>query len=109
MNSASGRVVLRPFPVLYACPGCAQFGYAAPRVARRLDERRLVEAVWLGAVPRWGTVTTRFPILTLDACEKGCARSWVESKGGRAEQCFVLTPLERLDDEGAARRIATAL
>lgn len=104
-----GRTIVKPFPVLYACSGCSQFGYSAPRVAQRLDERGLVEAVWLGATPQSRTVTTRFPILALDACEKGCARAWVESSGARAQQCFVLTPLERVDDEGAARRIAAVL
>ena len=109
MNAPSGRIVVRPFPVLYACSGCAQFGYSAPRVAQRLDERGLVESVWLGAAPQSGAVTGRFPIFALDACEKRCARAWVEANGARVEQCFVLTPLERLDDEGAARRIAAAL
>jgi uncharacterized metal-binding protein len=109
MDCACGAVVVKPFPVLYACSGCAQFGYSAARVAQRLDERGLVEAVWLGATPQSGALTTRFPILTLDACEKGCARAWVESRGGRAEQCFVLSPLERVDTEGAVRRVARAL
>ncbi len=103
------RVIVKALPVLYTCAGCPEFGYAAPRVAQRLDERGLAEAAWLGKVPRSAAVTSRFPIFSLDACDKGCARQWAEDQGAKVERAFVLGPLDRDDPEGAAGRIAAVL
>jgi uncharacterized metal-binding protein len=99
--------VVWPMPVLYACAGCAEFGYAAPRVARALDERGLVEAIWLGRARL--RVTGRYPILSLDACEKRCAREWVCERGGTVALALVLDPLERDAPEVAIARIAARL
>lgn len=107
MASASSCIAVRALPVLYACAGCNKFGYAAPRVARALDERGLVEAIWLGAAQRG--VTGRYPIFTLDACEEGCARKWVRERGGSAQRAFALEPLERDDPQTATARIAGEL
>lgn len=103
------KVIVKALPVLYACAGCPEFGFAAPRVAQALDERRLAEAAWLGKVPRSAAVSSRFPIFTLDACHKNCARDWVEAQGEIVQRAFVLDPLERDDPERAAERIAAVL
>lgn len=107
MGGRADRLSVRPFPVLYACAGCREFGYAAPRVARALDERGLAEAHWLGDAPE--RVSGRYPIVTLDACPKRCARDWVHAQGV-AEQCaFLLSPRERDDVQAALERIARLL
>jgi uncharacterized metal-binding protein len=102
-------VVLRPLPVLYACAGCREFGYSAPRVGRALDERGVVECIWLGATPPPSTVSGRYPIMTLDACEKGCARNWVCEHGRSVERACYLQPQERDDPPTATARIAAEL
>lgn len=102
------KYVVKPFPVLYACAGCREYGYAAPRVAQRLDEQGLVHAVWLGEVPQ-PHLARRFPIFTVEACERNCARDWVERQGGQVERTIVLDPLDRVDPERAAARIAATL
>jgi uncharacterized metal-binding protein len=101
------RFLARPRPVLYACAGCAEFGYAAPRVAQALQERGLVDAIWLGAVP--ARISDRYPILALDACQNACARDWIRAQGGRVDRAMVLEPLERDAPEAAAARIAAEL
>lgn len=100
-------VTVRPLPVLYACKGCAAYGYSAPRVARALDRRGLVEAVWLGDAS--DGVSERFPIHTLDACAERCAADWVHARGRRVSRAFVLEPAERDDPEAAVARIAAVL
>lgn len=103
------KVIVKALPVLYACAGCPEFGFAAPRVAQRLDGQGLAEAAWLGKVPRSAAVTARYPIYSLDACDRNCAREWAEAQGAEVERAFVLAPAERDDPEGAAARIAAAL
>jgi uncharacterized metal-binding protein len=100
-------MIVWPLPVLYACAGCREFGYAAPRVARELDRRGLVEAIWLGSAPP--RVTGRYPILALDACGKGCAAQWARERGGAVQRAFVLEPGERDDLEAASARIAAEI
>jgi uncharacterized metal-binding protein len=102
-------VVLRPLPVLYACAGCREFGYSAPRVASALDERGLVECIWLGVTPPPSTVSGRYPLMTLDACEKACASNWVRNRGRSAEHAFFVEPHERDVPQAAAARIAAEL
>ena len=51
------KVIVKALPVLYACAGCPEYGFAAPRVAQALDELGLAEAAWLGKVPRSAAVT----------------------------------------------------
>jgi uncharacterized metal-binding protein len=113
MSSArSGRVIVKPVPVLIACQGCPAFGQVAREVARLLDERRLVECGWLGASEDLPALRqkarSRFPVFCLDGCEKGCARAWVMGEV-RPERWFVLTPPEWAHAERAADRIAAEL
>ena len=94
------RVIVRPFPVLYACQGCPQFGQIAREVGAALERRGLAEMVWLGAAdvePK-----TRFPIFALDGCAQACARRWLAGHGVAARRSYVLA-----DD--CAQRIAAEL
>jgi len=108
-----GSMLLRPFPVLVSCQGCAEFGQAAGEVALLLDRRGCGEDAWLGATPRLATIRTkvasRFPIYCLDACEKGCAQRWLAEARVTPQRCFVLSEAERADTEVGASRIAAAL
>jgi uncharacterized metal-binding protein len=98
------RVVLRPLPVIFACAGCPEFGYSAPRAAQALERRGQAEMAWLGAPgPK---PLARFPCYSLDACERRCAQRWLEERGVQVQLAFVLDPLERLEPERAAARIA---
>ena len=99
------KVQLRTLPVAYACAGCPEFGYAAPRVARELEVAGRVEMVWLG-LPRI-SVTARWPVFSIDACERGCAKRWLEERGLQVQRAFVLEPLERLEPHLGAERIAS--
>lgn len=98
------RFVATPLPVLYACQGCPEFGYAAPRVAQALDNSGLAQAIWLGSAQ--AGVSGRYPVFTLDACEKGCARQWARERCGSVERAFMLEPQERDDPNKASARIA---
>lgn len=100
------KIVLRPLPVLYACEGCPEFGYSAPRVGQVLERRGWAELAWLGA--RGPKPLTRFPVYSLDACERACAKRWLEERGVQVQRALVLDPLERLEPERAADRIAGA-
>jgi uncharacterized metal-binding protein len=100
------RYVLRPLPVLYACAGCPEFGYAAPRVGRALDLAGKAELCWLGS-PR-PMALARFPVYSLDACERRCAKRWLEERGVQVQRAIVLEPLDRLETDRAAARLAAA-
>lgn len=100
------RILLRPLPVIYACAGCPEFGYAAPRVAQALDRRGKAEMAWLGQ--RGPKPIARFPIFSLDACERGCAKKWLEERGLQVQRAILLEPLDRVDPERAAERLAAA-
>jgi uncharacterized metal-binding protein len=95
--------LVRPLPVLYACAGCREFGNAAPRVAQALDERGVAQAIWLGTAPP--QVSGRYPIFTLDACDKGCALEWVYQRGRSVQRALALQPIERDAPELATARI----
>lgn len=105
-------MLLKAFPVLVACQGCAEFGQAARDVALLLDRRGHGELAWLGATRQLATIRTkigsRFPIHCLDACARGCAARWLAEARVAPQHRFVLTEAERADLEGAARRIAAA-
>jgi uncharacterized metal-binding protein len=107
-----GRVIVRPFPVLIACEGCAAAGQAARDVARVLDRRGLVECGWLGAAVELPALRakarSRFPVHCLDGCDRGCARAWVAEQVA-PQRCFVLSEPERTQVERAADRIAAEL
>ena len=101
------RVILRPFPVLYACAGCQQFGYSAPCVAGHLDRMGKVQMIWLGE--RNPRRTSRWPVFSLDACDRRCALAWLEERGITAQEAIMLSPQERDDPRRAAERIAAEL
>lgn len=86
------KVVLRPLPVLYACQGCPEFGNRAQEDGAALDRRGLAQLVWLGGVRPDSAATERFPIFTLDGCDKGCARRWLEERGVAPQREFVTRP-----------------
>ena len=83
------RIVVRPLPVLYACEGCAGFGQAARDVGASLDRAGVAELVWLGQA-RQVTPARRYPIVSLDACDKACALRWLERHGIVPERSYVL-------------------
>jgi uncharacterized metal-binding protein len=111
-SSTEGKVIVRAFPVLVACQGCAEFGAAARDVALLLDRRGYGELAWLGAkAAELATIRTkaraRFPVFCLDACGKGCARTWLAGEGVTPQRELVLSAGERSDSDCAARRIAS--
>lgn len=101
---------LRPFPVLVACEGCPEFGQAARDAALLLERRGGGELAWLGASRDLAAIRTkvrsRFPVLCIDACARGCARRRLAQWGVEPERGFILTEAERADTGAAARRIA---
>jgi uncharacterized metal-binding protein len=101
------KYVATPLPVLYACQGCPEFGHAAARVAQSLDESGLAQAIRLGSAQ--AGVTGRYPVFSLDACEKGCARQWAREHCGSVERAFTLQPPERDAPCKATARIAAEL
>jgi hypothetical protein len=44
--------------------------------------------VWLGAPG--ASATTRFPVWSLDACGKRCARRWLEQRGVPVEGSYLV-------------------
>ena len=82
------RVVLRPFPVAYACQGCPEFGQRAPRLRRALDRDGVAEMVWLGVAK--DTPTQRYPVFAMDGCSKGCAPQWLARQGIAAERSYIV-------------------
>ena len=83
------RVVVRPFPVVYACQGCPEFGQAARDIAAFFDQAGALEAVWLGKGPDLRP-TSRFPVYALDGCSRACAARWLERHGVAPQRSFVL-------------------
>ena len=101
------KVVVRPLPVVYACQGCPEFGERARQIGMLLDWKGVAETVWLGAPkPKH---TTRFPIIALDGCDKGCARAWLERHGVTAERSYVLEDRTQAAAERMARRMEADL
>jgi uncharacterized metal-binding protein len=98
------RVTLRPLPVLYPCAGCPQWGDGARDAARLLDRRGVAEMSGLNDI---GLVKARarYPIVAIDACSTGCARTWLERHGARPDRAYVLHDAEIHDAERAAARI----
>ena len=82
-------IVVRPLPVLYACPGCPEYGQAARDVGASLERTGVVELAWLGDA-RQARPTQRYPVLALDACAKGCALRWLGQHGIVPERSYVL-------------------
>jgi uncharacterized metal-binding protein len=95
------RVIVKPFPVLYACQGCPEFGQTARDVGAFLDRGGFAEMIWLGA-SRNSKPTQRFPIFALDGCAKACARRWLAEHGVAAQRSYVL-------GDHCAERIAAEL
>ena len=82
------RIVLRPFPVLYACQGCPEYGQAARELGERLDRAGVGELVWLGAAAEIQP-TERYPVFAIDGCKKGCALKWLAQRGIEAEGSYI--------------------
>lgn len=97
-DNSGMSVVLKPFPVLYACQGCTEFGQVARDVGALLDRRGLAEMVWLGRPDL--KPNARFPIFALDGCAKACARRWLVQLGVTPQRHFVLTELGVAKREG---------
>jgi uncharacterized metal-binding protein len=83
------RIVLRPLPVVYACQGCPEFGQAAREAGACLERAGAAELIWLGE-EREAWPTQRYPIFSLDACDKRCALHWLERHGVVPERSYVL-------------------
>ena len=83
------RVIVRPFPVIYACPGCTEFGQRARDVGTRLNRAGVAELIWLGD-GRDGRPTQRYPIFALDGCTKACALRWLHGHGIVPQRSHVL-------------------
>lgn len=86
------RVMLKPLPVLVACAGCAEHGNFAAEAAAELDRRGEGDRVWLGgdAHAALTKARSRWPVFSLDACAKGCARAWCERQGVTPQRCYIL-------------------
>lgn len=82
------RVVVKARPVLYACQGCPEFGNRAHEVGALLAWNGVAEMVWLGAPDL--KRRTRFPVVALDGCGKGCALQWLERHGIAADRSYIL-------------------
>ena len=83
------RVVLKPLPVIYACQGCAQFGQQARELAERLERNGEGEVIWLGDARR-AECTRRYPVVSVDGCEKGCALRWLAEHGITVDRAYLL-------------------
>ena len=98
------RVRLRP--VLFACVGCPQHGYLAPQSAALLDARNLAELTPLSPLGV-EKAKARFPIHTLEGCDRACAREWLRCRGVPVQRCDILRDFHanawQLADEVAAR------
>lgn len=99
--------IVKPFPVIYACQGCPQFGELAHEVGTLLDRNGVAEMVWLGAPDL--KRKSRFPAVALDGCNKACARRWLERHGIAAERSYVLEERRPGSAERAVQRIAADL
>lgn len=76
-------------PVLVACRGCER-ETEARNVALELDRRGLGEAELAGARP--GKARSRYPVYTIEGCEKACAKRWLAAEGVEPVASFVLDP-----------------
>ena len=81
--------ILRPLPVLYACRGCPEFGWAAREIGAELERRGRAQLVWLGAAAP-AKLAERFPIHALDGCAKGCTLDWLSREGIVPERHYIL-------------------
>jgi len=83
------RAVVHPLPVLYACQGCPEFGQVARDMGKLLDRTGRAQLVWLGDAVK-PELRERFPIYTIDGCDKACARLWLAQHHMSAEKSFVI-------------------
>ena len=91
-------------PVLFACRGCEREALAC-EVAAALDRRGLGEAYLAGAEA--ARARARFPIYTIEGCEKACATVWLAGIGVRPHRCFFLNEAKGAAEE--LERIAAEL
>lgn len=104
-DNLAARVVVRPFPVLYACQGCPEFGQAARDVGMILDRRGFAQMIWLGSAREDSRPTQRFPIFALDGCARECARRWLTERSAAPQRSYVFAEYDRGGAERAAQRI----
>ena len=99
------RVYCRLRPVLFACAGCPEYGRLAPQVAALIDARNLAELTPLSAhgVEK---ARARFPVFTLEGCDRACARQWLGSHGVRVQRCDMLGDFHAADAGQLAVEIA---
>ena len=96
---------IRVRPVLFACAGCPQRGYLAPQAAALLDARNLAEFTPLTArgVEK---ARARFPVFTLEGCDRACAREWLRGHGVRVQRCDMLGDFHAADEAQLADEVA---
>jgi uncharacterized metal-binding protein len=82
-------IVLRPFPVLYACQGCPEYGHRARELGEQFDRAGVGELVCLGASADIQP-TERYPVFAIDGCRKRCALKWLAQHGIDAEGSYML-------------------
>ena len=83
-------------PVLFACAGCPQHGYLAPQVAALLDARNEAELTPLCAAGV-EKARARYPVFTLEGCERACARQWLGRYGVHPRRCDMLSDFHAAD------------
>ena len=101
----NARARLRP--VLFACAGCPQHGYLAPQVGALLDARNVAELTPLAA-QGVEKARARFPVFTLEGCDRACAREWLGSHGVRVQRCDMLGDFHAADAGQLAVEIAAS-
>ena len=88
------RGVVKLRPVLFACAGCEEHGTLAARVAAELDRRNLAESTTLCS-EGLAKARCRFPVYTLEGCERACARQWLRGRGVEVQRSDVLEASSR--------------
>jgi uncharacterized metal-binding protein len=103
-------VIVKPLPVLYACPGCASDGLTARRVAMALDQLGLAESCCIPAAGGDFTcesrARSRYPVIAVDGCPEACTLRWLEGIGVTPQRRYVTTDFSLLEAEQIAQRLA---
>ena len=91
--------------MLFACAGCAEHGYLAPQAAALLDARNLAELTPFSAQGA-RKARARFPVFTLEGCERACARQWLDGHRVLPQRCDMLSDFHAADAGQLAEQIA---
>jgi uncharacterized metal-binding protein len=85
--------------VVYGCAGCADVGFIADDVSRKLrrdgfasPKASCLAGIGAGIQPFIDTAKTADEVVTVDGCEVGCARKVIENIG-LTPRSFVLTKM----------------